>query len=331
MKRLFLQELTGVLGLAVLPTCAHAQNSTLKYPNRTITAVLPASAGGGADGTARLLAELMSKELGQPIVIDNKPGGGGNIGVQAVTRAPADGYTLLLTHVSPIYYSPFLYPKLPYDPLRDLAFISHICDGGWLMAVHRDVPVGNLPEFVAWVRRQGQGKVTYGSYGVGSGSHLILSYLSDSRGLGMVHVPYKGDAPMVQDLAGGQIQVAMGGVSTIQPHITSGRLRPLALIGKERSMQLPDVATAQEQGFKDPEFKLVGGMLLMAPAATPLSVIARLEAAARTATQTPRMRAWLAANSLPVLGTTGAQARKMFEDSIPAVKRLVKISGATLY
>lgn len=299
------------------------------FPTRPITLVVPAPAGGGADAIGRALADVLGRALGQPVIVDNKPGASGVLATQIVARAPADGYTLLLTQSTPIYYAPYTFAKLPYDVRRDLAFITHFCDGLLVLAVNKDVPATNVKEFVAWAGKQ-KGKVSYGSYGVGSAGHLVSSYLSESRQLDMTHVPYKGEAPLVQDLVGGQIPWAIATSGTMAPHFASGRLRPLAVFGDERLPDLPGVPTLAEAGFPDPEFKLIGGLILMAPAGTPTPVLARLEKEARAAVQTAQLKARFQVFGLVGVGNSAAEARQGFEASGPVIEKLVRISGAKM-
>lgn len=319
-------------GLYAGGACAQttASGGASDYPRKPIMMVLPAPPGGGTDAMGRTLADMMSKNLGQPVVMDYKGGAGGTLGASAVARAPADGYTLLLTHSAPIYYAPHLFSRLPYNVERDFAFISQIADGGLVAAVHKDVPARTTQELVAWIRQQGKGNVSYGSYGVGSASHLLAAYLNESRGLGMIHVPYKGEAPLIQDLMGQQLPFAIVSTGTALPYLAAGRLRALAILQDRRFLDLPDVPTIAEAGFPDPEFKVIGGLTLLAPAATPAHVLAKLEQSARAATMTTPMKARMQVYGVTPLGTTSKEARRLFDESQPKIARLVEISGAKL-
>ena len=165
---------------------------------------MPAPPGGATDVLARVLAEEMGKSLKQPVIVDNKPGASGMLGGSIVARAQPDGYTLFLSHATPIYYAQYMFSKVPYDVKRDFALITEICSASLVIAVGKDVPARNMKEFVAWAQSQ-KGKVNYGSFGVGSSSHLLMAHLSESRHLDMTHVAYKGESPMIQDMIGGQI------------------------------------------------------------------------------------------------------------------------------
>lgn len=299
------------------------------FPTRPITLVVPAPAGGATDAIARSLAETMGKAFGQTIIVDNKPGASGMLATQAVARAPADGYTVLVTHTTPIYYAHHTFSKVPYDVRRDLAFVTHICDASLVLAVHKDVPAKNMKDFIAWAKSS-KGKVSYGSYGVGSAGHLMSSYLSESRQLGMSHVPYKGEAPMIQELVGGHIPWALATAGSLVPHFTSGHLRPLAVVGEQRLDNLPSVPTLTEAGFPDPEFKIIGGLTMMVPAGTPAPVLARLEKEARAAVQTAQLKARFQVFGLIGVGNSAEEARRGFETSGPVIERLVRTSGAKM-
>ncbi|SCX66200.1 tripartite tricarboxylate transporter substrate binding protein [Variovorax sp. EL159] len=299
------------------------------YPTRPITMVVPAPAGGASDAIARSLAETMGKALGQVVIVDNKPGASGMLATQAVARAPADGHTVLVTHTTPIYYAHHMFSKVPYDVRRDLAFVTHICDATLVLAVHRDIPARNMKEFIAWAKGN-KGKLSYGSYGVGSAGHLMSAHLSESRQLGMSHVPYKGEAPMIQELVGGHIPWALATAGSLLPHVSSGRLRPLAVVGEHRLDDLPDVPTLAEAGFPDPEFRIIGGLTMMVPAGTPPPVLARLEQEARAAIQSAQLKARFQVFGLIGVGNSAREARQGFEDSGPLIEKLVRISGAKL-
>ena len=301
--------------------------SAQDYPSRPITIVVPAPPAGATDVLARVLAEEMGKSMKQTIIVDNKPGASGMLGASAVARAAPDGYTLFLSHATPIYYAHYMFSKVPYDVRRDFAFITEICSASLVLAVNKDVPVRTMKEFVAWAQVN-KGKVAYGSFGVGSSSHLLNAHLSESRRLDMTHVAYKGEAPMIQDMIGGQIPMAIGTLGTMAPHITSGSLRPLAIIGEKRLPELPNVPTMAEAGFTDEEFKPIGGVLLTAPAKTPPAILARIEKEARAAVQTAAMKARFQAFGLVGMGNSSAEFRKNFEASGPVIQKLVQVSGA---
>jgi tripartite-type tricarboxylate transporter receptor subunit TctC len=305
-----------------------AMSAAQTYPSRPITFVVPGPPGGATDTVARALAEDMGKRLGQPIIVDNKPGGSGVIAVQAVTRAAPDGYTLLLTHSAPLINTPYLYASVPYDVRRDLSFVSEVAVGKIVLAVTRDVPAKNVKEFLAWAAKN-KGKVSFGSYGVGTFPHLVGAHLNQTRALDMTHVAYKGEAPMVQDMLAGNIAWAIGSVTTLGPHIKSGRLRALAVMGNNRIKEMPDVPTMTESGMGDQEMRPPAWLGLVARSGTPAAILSRLETEARASVQSPTMRARLDAMALEPVGNSAAEFRREFDASEPVMARLIKASGAT--
>lgn len=309
-------------------TCAVCCSAALAqdFPTRAITLVVPAPPGGATDAIARAMALEMSKNLKQPVIIDNKAGATGMIGAQAVARAQPDGYTLLVTNASPIYYAPYVFAKVPYDVKRDFAFISEIASASLVFVAGKDVPAKNMKEFVAWAG-QNKGKISYGSYGAGSPSHLANAYLNASHDLDMNHVSYKGEAPMIQDVLGGQVPVAIGTVGTIVPHIASGRLHALAVLGPKRLADLPGVPTMAEAGFSDPAYTPLGGVAMLAPAGTPAPVLARLEKEARAAVETAQLKGRFQVYGLVPVGSSAADFRRNFDASASMIQKLIKVSG----
>lgn len=336
-KRKMVKGAAGMLasGLALpFGTAAHAQQRASApgdtYPTKPITMIIPSTPGGAADTMGRMITEVMSKELGQPIIMDYKPGAGGMLAAAALAKAAPDGYTVLFATTAPLFYAPHLTSKLTYNAARDFTYISQVTEGGTVMLAAKHVRATNMQELVAWIKQQGKGKVTYGSYGTGTVSHLMSSYLSESRDLGMTHVAYKGEAPFVQDLVAGHVPLGIGSLWTATPHITAGRLHGIAVFTPERHPILPNVPTLIESGFTDADFKVVSGNFLVGPANLPPAVLAKLEAAIRKTMATPTVHdRFIGLGTTPV-GGSSADAHKTFEVSQPRLARLVKISGATL-
>jgi len=318
MKALFAAAAFAWAGLAAAQT----------WPAKPITFVVPVPPGGGTDALARTLADEMGKQLKQTIVVDNKPGATGMLGTQAVSRAAPDGYTLLFTLSAPITTMPFMAAKVPYDVKRDFAFVTEVCTGPVVLTVNSAlVPAKTMKEFIDWSKAN-KGKLSYGSFGNGTVSHLMGSYLSQSRDLDAAHVPYKGEAPLIQDLVGGQVPWGIVSAGSIAPHLQSGKLRALAIMGETRLKELPNVPTMPEAGFADPEFKAVGWIGLLAPAATPAPVLARLEEVARAAAQTPAMKARFQVYGMEAKAGSSADFKRSYEATVPVMEKLVKISGA---
>lgn len=315
-----------ILALATLAASSWAMGQG--FPNKPITFVLPAPPAGATDTIARALAEEMGKSLKQSIVVDNRPGGSGTLGVQHVVRAAPDGYTVLVTHSTPIYYAPYTMAKLPYDVRRDLGFITEIASASLVYAVSNNVPAKTMPEFIAWAG-QNKSKLSYGSFGVGSSSHLMNAYFSSTHKLDMTHVAYKGEALMVNDMLGGHIPVAIGTLGTMAPYLASGQIRALAVIGHARLANLPGVPTMAEAGLTDVAYQPLGGLLMMVPAGTPAPVAARLEKEARAAIQSTALKARFQIFGLVGMGNSSAEFRRNLDASGPVIQNLVKISGVT--
>ncbi len=210
------------------------------------------------------MADEMGRRLGQPMVVENRAGASGIVGASYVAKAPADGYTVMFTTTLPIMTNQFVYAKLPYDPRKDFALISQVATGHLVMAVHPSVQAKSVKDFVAWAQHN-KGKVNYGSWGVGSAAHLMGAFLSNSRNMDMSHIAYKGEAPMLQDLIGGQVQMAIGSYMSIKPYLESGKLRALAVTGDKRIDGISDVPTFQQAGLTEPEFRPVGWLVLVRP------------------------------------------------------------------
>ncbi|CAN5501689.1 tripartite tricarboxylate transporter substrate binding protein [soil metagenome] len=270
-----------ILSAAVLPA-AFAQGapvapaapgaSKASWPTRAIRMVVPSAPGGSNDVISRVLAQKLTERLGQSVVIDNKAGAGGTVGTDFVAKAPADGYTVLFTSTS-LTTNAAAGKKLPYDPVADFAPVAKIAAGTFVVIVGKQVPARTLPEFIAYAKQQ-DGKLNYGSAGIGGISHLGTELLLGSAGIKMTHVPYKGMAPAFTELLGGGIQMALPSLASAVPHLRSGNAIGLATTGTKRSALAPDIPTAAESGL--PGYKLELWWGLFAPAGTPPEIVARL-------------------------------------------------------
>ena len=299
------------------------------WPSRPITLVLPFPAGGATDVLARSVAEEMGRQLGQPVLVDNRPGAAGIVGAQHVAKAIPDGYTLLFSTTLPLMTNQFLYAKLPYDPRKGFALISQVAQGQLVLAAHPSVPARSVPEFLTWAA-QNKGKVHYGSWGIGSYAHLAGAYMSKSKDLEMNHIAYKGEAPMLQDLIGGQISVAIGSLAAMRPYLESGKLQPLAVTGERRADGLAAVPTFAQAGLADEEYRPIGWVVLAAPAGTPAPVLDRLEQEAMAAVRTTAVKARLQAAGLEPIGSSSAQFKAAYEAAMPVLERVVKLVGARI-
>jgi len=274
------------------------------YPNKPIRLVVPFAPGGSSSIVARSIAAEMEKGLGQPIVIDNKPGGGGNVAMVEVAHADPDGYTLIIGHVGSLAMNPFMYDKLPYDVDKDFAAVSLLAIVPAIFVVHESVPAKNLREFVALAKKE-PGKLNYGSAGNGSAGHLAMEYLKQVTGIDIQHVPYKGTGPNIVDLVAGRTQAASAGTPPLMPFVKSGKLRVIAVGTSKRLATLPDVGTVAEQGY--PGFETSQWYGLNAPAKTPEAIIKRLSAEAAKAAKSPLVLERFAADDAEAVGSTPAE------------------------
>lgn len=254
------------------------------FPTKPITIVVPFAPGGGTDALARAVGAKLQQSLGQPVLVDNRPGAGGTVGAAFAARAPADGYTLLILNVLPHTASTGLYKNLSFDPVKNFAAVGLIGSTPYVVTVNPSVPAHTIKELVALAKAK-PGSINYGSSGTGGVSHLSTELFRREANVDFTHVPYKGDGPVVTDLIGGQIQLTLGNVVAMLPHIRAGKLRALAVTGDRRMDILPDVPTVKESGY--PGYSVVGQFGLAAPAGTPPEVLRHLNAALVAAVQSP--------------------------------------------
>ncbi len=269
-RRALLQHL-GAMAAGLSGLQAHAQGSA--WPSKPIRVVVPFAPGGSSEIVARAITGEMGKTMGQSMFVENKPGAAGNIAMQEVAHA-TDDHTLILGHIGTLAVNPFIFPKLPYDPVKDFTPITLISKVPSLYVVHPDLPVKNLKEFVAYAKSK-PGQLNYGSAGNGSAGHLAFEYLKMVTDTFMLHVPYRGTGPMLTDLMAGRLQAASVGAPALLPFIKAGRLRCIATGTTARLPQLPDVPTVAEQGYKD--FEMTQWYGLMAPSKMPKAHIDKLE------------------------------------------------------
>jgi len=254
------------------------------FPTHPVTLVVPVAPGGILDTVARMIGPEMSRSLGQPVIVDNKPGASGNIGAMAVVKSPPDGYTLLVGYSMFHVGNPSMFRNLPWDPVRDFSSVAMVAVSPHVIAVHPSVPVHTLKELVDLARAQ-PGKLNYASPGTGSVGHVGMELFKQQTGIDLVHIPYKGAGPMMQDLIAGTVQVTIATPPSILGFVNAGRVRPLAVAAKTRHPLMPDVPTTAEAGY--PNFELEAWVALFAPAGTPAPVIAKLVAAVEDAVKSP--------------------------------------------
>ncbi|HET9707825.1 MAG TPA: tripartite tricarboxylate transporter substrate binding protein [Gemmatimonadales bacterium] len=275
--------MTGAcFALALLSAAASAQ-----YPSRPLKLIVPFSPGGSTDILARSLAQKLGEGLSQAVVIDNRPGAGGSIGADAAAKSAPDGYTLLMGQLGPLAVSPAIYRKLPYDPVKSFAPVSLMAIVPSVLVVNNALPVRSAEELIAYAKKH-PGELTYGSAGTGSTSHLTTEYFKLATGTDILHVPYKGVGPMLTDLVSGQLAMGINGAPAVMPHVTSGRLRALAVSSLTRLPSLPSIPTLDESGVKG--FEANGWYGIVAPAGTPREVVMRLNAEIHRALDSPELK-----------------------------------------
>ena len=313
-----------VLALACL---AAAAAPAQEYPSRPIRAVVPYSAGGSSDGPMRVIAQEMSKQLGQQMIVENKPGQGAMLGSADVVKAAPDGYTLLLAS-NPNAISASLYAKrLTHDPVEDFEPISLLASEQAVLLVHPSVPAKNLREFIAYVKAR-PGKVDYSSSGNGSAQHLFMAMFLSQAGIQMNHIPYKGSAQAVTDLLGGQVSAAMPGLAAMRGHIRDGKARALAVSGAKRASAAPDIPTMMEQGIQNYELYVWMGML--APKGTPAPIIERLHREFVTALRAPAVKTFMDGAAIEAVGSTPAEFGKFFREEKVRWAKVIKETGARI-
>lgn len=296
------------------------------FPSRPIRLIVPFAAGGGADIVARAIAVPLSKRLGQPVVVENKPGGGATMAADLVAKAPADGYTLLYTTPGPQMTNPYLISKLPYDPKTDLVPVSSVAVVPNVLVVHKDVPAASIKEFVQYVKSH-PGQVNFASAGTGASSHLAGELFKQSAGVFIVHIPYRGTGQAVSDLLAGHVQMAIDSIAVFKPHIDSGALRALGVATLQRSVLLPDTPTISEnlKGFDAAPVNYIS-----VPAGTPASVIGRLNQEINEVLRSSEVKEKLSKVGVIPLGNTPEQMTSMIASESKKWKAVIRLSGAKL-
>ncbi len=294
-------------------------------PDKPIKLVVPFAAGGSTDITARLLAQALSDRLGQPMVIENRPGAGGNIAAEAVARATPDGYTLFMATSGIIGANKALYRSLPFDPVRDFAPISQVAFVPNMLVVGPSMPARTIAELIERVKAR-PGEVTYGSAGIGTSQHMAGALLAQRAGLNMIHVPYRGGAPANTDLVSGKIDFIMSPLVEVLPQIRAGTLRPLGVTTRNRSPLFPEVPTIAETM---PGFEIALWSGLMAPAGTPAAALQRLALETAAVLRTDALKAKLAEQGSEPVGSNPDQFATFIHAEIPKWTEIVRLSGAT--
>ena len=314
------RTLLSATALAALGLPARAQAA---WPSHSIRMLLPFAAAGGPDAIARMLAQQMARQLGQGVVIDNKPGGNSILAADLVAKAPADGYTLLYTTGSHTT-NPSIYKKMPFDALRDFAPVSLVrTTSGFVMVINPALPYRTVPEFLAAART---GKVAFGSPGIGNSLHLPGELLNLMAGTKLLHVPYKGASLALNAVISGEVQATFLSVTAALPTIQGGQVRALAVTSRERLPALPEVPTFAEAGV--PGYLFAGGWQgVLAPAATPPDIVNRLSLEIRRALETPELRGKIIAEDATPAGNTPQEFARFLQDDLESVGKIIKAIG----
>ncbi|MCW5603088.1 MAG: tripartite tricarboxylate transporter substrate binding protein [Burkholderiales bacterium] len=305
--------------IVAAPVCAQ------QYPVRPVRFVVPFAAGGSVDTLARTFGPKLSDALGQQVVVDNRPGANGDIGMTIVARALADGHTIVLGYIANVAIAPSLNPKMPYDPVKDFAPVTQPASSPNVLTAHPSVPAKSLQELIALAKTK-PGAVSFASTGVASIGHLTGELINNLAGIRMTHVPYKGSGQAIADILGGHVQVMFSGFSSTLHHIKAGKLRALAVTGAKRSSALSDVPTIAEQGFPGVEATAWYGVL--APAGTPKPVIARLHGEFVKILKMPDVVQKMDGLGFEIIGSTPEQFAAYIQSETKKWEKVVKASGA---
>ncbi len=308
---------------AMLPHAALAQ--TGDYPSKPIRIVVPFPAGGATDIAAREIASKMSANWKQPVTVENRGGAGGNVGSDVVAKSAPDGYTLIMGVTGSHAINISLYAKMPYHPVNDFEAITQVAVVPNVVVVHPSVPAKTLQEFIVLARKQ-PGKYDYASLGSGTAAHLGMEMLKTAAGVYMVHIPYRGSAPAVADLIGGQVQVMMDGLPSALPHVKAGRLRALAVTSQKRSPAAPDLPTIADSGY--PGFYADAWSGLFAPKGTPRAVVDKLAIETQRILNLPDVRERFAALGAEPVGSSPQEFAQHVQREIAKWAAVVKQSGA---
>lgn len=314
----------GMLGFLGTPP-ADAQPASASYPARPIRFILPFPPGGGTDILGRLLAQKLSEEVGQPVVPENRPGAGGNVGNEAAAKSPPDGYTLVICTTS-LAVSKTLYKKLGYDPEKDLTPIGLVASNPQTLAVHPSLPARSVKELVQLARTH-PGSVAFGTGGAGTTNDLIAQLFKSSNKVNILIVPYKGITPATVAVLGGHVSAVVIGVASAVPYVKGGKLRPLAMLAPKRSAMLADVQTAAEAGY--PELEAVLWYVMMAPAGTPQPVISRLSEVFARIVASPDTRARMLAVGAEPMTSTPQEFAEFYRKEVARWGKVIREAGAS--
>ena len=321
MQKIILALILALVATALRPVAAQT------YPAKPIRFIVPFPPGGGNNLIARELSQHLTESLGQPMVVDNRPGASTLIGAEAAAKASPDGYTLFMGNNSTLTINPHLYKKLPYDAVRDFAPLSLLASAPFVLLAHPSVPAQSVKELIA-LARQRPGQLNFGSSGLGIATHLAGEMFKLMARVDIVHIPYKGAAPALTDLIGGQIELLFNNVISAMPHVRSGRLRALAVTSKTRSHALPQVPAVAEAGL--PDYEASVWYAVLAPARAPAPVLTRLHGEFVKALQQPRVQDRLASDGASIVGSTPEVLARTIEADLARWGKVIKQNGISL-
>lgn len=319
--------LAGLIACAVLSNAVAQQAQERIYPSKPIRLIVTFPPGGSTDITARALAAKMSERLGEQVLIDNRPGAGGNIGLDIVAKAPPDGYTIGVGAAGALAVNVSLYPKMPFDPVRDFAPIGMVAMIPFVLVAHPSVAAANLGELLAMAKAK-PGSLSLAHGGNGTAMHLSAELLKQTAGIDLTLIPYKGSGPAATDVVANQVPLAIPDIPASLAFIKSGRLKALGVTSAKRSAALPDVPTFAEAGVAG--YESIGWFGMVAPAGTPAAVINRLNAELQSALNDPETRRRIIASGAEPMSGTPAEFRSMIESEIVKWAKVIKVSGARI-
>jgi tripartite-type tricarboxylate transporter receptor subunit TctC len=314
----------AALMLLLVPMCAAAQQPAPGYPSRAVRFIVPYTPGGLGDSFARSLAEYLTEHLGQPVVVDNRPGASQALGADATAKSPADGYTIFMGTQSGMVINTIATRKLPYDPVRDFSPISMLFTSPLYLAVHPSVPANSVKELVTLAKAQ-PGKLSFASIGRGTIPFLSAEMLKSQAGIDILHVPYKGSAPAMADLVAGRVSMMFDGAVSLLPQVRAGKLRALASTGSERTEAMPDLPTIKESGFAD--FDVTAWFGLLAPAGVPRPIVDRLNREVVTMLKLPATRVRFVNAGIQLTPSTPEQLGARIVADLPIWTRVMRAAG----
>jgi tripartite-type tricarboxylate transporter receptor subunit TctC len=323
MRRGMLRAMLLLVMLAAVPA-THAATSDA-YPNRPIRLLVGVPPGGANDFVARAIAQQLTEQLGQSVVVENRGGAGGNIAADFVAKSAPDGYTLFLSVIGTMAINPSLYPSMPFDSIKDFATISQLTSMPQVMLVHPSIPAKNLPEFIAYAKKNPD-KISFASGGSGTATHLAAELFKTMAGVEMVHVPYKGNGPATVDLLSGRVTVMFDQIATALPSVRDGRLNAMGVSTAKRSPAAPDIPTIAEAGL--PGYDVTTWHGLVAPAGTPRPIIDRLHDEVVKALNSPMVKERFAAAGIVPVSSTPEQFAAFTQAEVVRWRAVVKASGA---